>query len=339
MHESRRAQRGQPAGLDRQPAPGARRPGASYAIELLPANGNPTCDPTRSSPRPRHARVARLDQGHLPHPLHRLRRQSPGLDHRHLQAGELPRLRLLHPAARPPTRSPTAAKQRSKAPTNSARKRSSKAATNAKIPNSEGQYCEVISFVSGDPINGPLHTNDALVDLRQTRPSAARQRRDRGQRAAAKAGTRPPKSPTPARAASGTPNFVGTFLTNSPALIPPATNAQLADDRRTGVQIQRPGAHLPQRRNDDGRRRNGSNCNATASSTPARCPANGVVYVESSLCSGAYSPFTVTYPATSECGNVYVHGNYSGQLTIAAEQRHHHRRQPDQPAAKRRCSA
>ena len=38
-------------------------------------------------------------------------------------------------------------------------------------------------------------------------------------------------------------------------------------------------------------------------------------------CSSAYSPFTVTYPATSGCGNAIVHssGNYSGQLTIAAE--------------------
>ena len=38
-------------------------------------------------------------------------------------------------------------------------------------------------------------------------------------------------------------------------------------------------------------------------------------------CTTAYSPFTVTYPSTSGCGNAVVHssGNYSGQLTIAAE--------------------
>jgi hypothetical protein len=46
-------------------------------------------------------------------------------------------------------------------------------------------------------------------------------------------------------------------------------------------------------------------------------PSNGVVYVESILCSGAYSPFEVAYAETSECGNVYVHGSYSGRLTIA----------------------
>ncbi len=38
-------------------------------------------------------------------------------------------------------------------------------------------------------------------------------------------------------------------------------------------------------------------------------------------CTTAYSPFTVTYPATSGCGNAIVHSSehYSGQLTIAAE--------------------
>jgi len=48
-------------------------------------------------------------------------------------------------------------------------------------------------------------------------------------------------------------------------------------------------------------------------------PANGLVYVSNSTCSTPYSPFTAAYPTTSGCGNVYVHGSYSGQLTIAAE--------------------
>ena len=51
-------------------------------------------------------------------------------------------------------------------------------------------------------------------------------------------------------------------------------------------------------------------------------PANGVVYVESGVCSSSYSPFNVTYEVTSEnaeCGNAYVEGNYSGQLTSAAD--------------------
>ena len=34
---------------------------------------------------------------------------------------------------------------------------------NASIPNSGGKYCDTISFVTGDFINGPMHTNDAFV--------------------------------------------------------------------------------------------------------------------------------------------------------------------------------
>ena len=49
-------------------------------------------------------------------------------------------------------------------------------------------------------------------------------------------------------------------------------------------------------------------------------PANGVIYVENgSAAPASYSPFTATYPTTSGCGNVYVRGTYTGQLTIAAE--------------------
>src|SRR5262249_14352199 len=48
-------------------------------------------------------------------------------------------------------------------------------------------------------------------------------------------------------------------------------------------------------------------------------PTNGVIYVENGVCETIYSPFTTTYPATSGCGNAYIHGNYTGQLTLATE--------------------
>jgi hypothetical protein len=52
-------------------------------------------------------------------------------------------------------------------------------------------------------------------------------------------------------------------------------------------------------------------------------PADGVVYVKNGSCTSSYSPFTVTYPATSGCGNALVKtapgSSYTGQLTIAAE--------------------
>ncbi|HEY5053647.1 MAG TPA: hypothetical protein VII45_09595, partial [Solirubrobacterales bacterium] len=37
-------------------------------------------------------------------------------------------------------------------------------------------------------------------------------------------------------------------------------------------------------------------------------------------CSGDYSPYTATYySTTTTCGDVYISGEYSGQLTVAAE--------------------
>ena len=45
-----------------------------------------------------HARALGPMKGTFRDPLDRLRRQGAGLDHRDLQAGQLPRLRLLHPA-------------------------------------------------------------------------------------------------------------------------------------------------------------------------------------------------------------------------------------------------
>ncbi len=49
-------------------------------------------------------------------------------------------------------------------------------------------------------------------------------------------------------------------------------------------------------------------------------PPNGVIYV-SGGCSTAYSPFGPSpgYNEDSNCGNVYVHGNYTSSLTIASE--------------------
>ena len=60
----------------------------------------------------------------------------------------------------------------------------------------------------------------------------------------------------------------------------------------------------------------GKTCTAPAAYS-GPIPANGVIYVENVKCPPGYSPFTATYPASSECGNAYIHGNYSGQLTVA----------------------
>ena len=48
-------------------------------------------------------------------------------------------------------------------------------------------------------------------------------------------------------------------------------------------------------------------------------PSNGVIYVGNGTCGVTYTPFGPTYTGDSGCGNVYVKGEYTKSLTIAAE--------------------
>ena len=74
------------------------------------------------------------------------------------------------------------------------------------IPNSGGQFCTKIAFISGDAVNGPLHTNDALGSAAR-RPSAA-PARTRSRSA--------PPSP-------GFPGFIGVVLDLQPLASPTFT--------------------------------------------------------------------------------------------------------------------
>jgi hypothetical protein len=182
----------------------------------------------------------------------------------------------------------------------------------APIPNGGGLYCTLIFFKDGEQINGPLHTNDALVVCGT--PTFGRTSADVVEVSSPPQGwyTGSQLNP-PGGCGSGQPNFVGTFFTNAPVLTPPPTNGQLATIalpayRYTGqTHICLSGSTM-------------TVGTSSCSGPPVSLPSNGVVYVANGVgCSSSYSPFTATYPTTSGCGNVYVHGNYSGQLTIAAE--------------------
>jgi Tfp pilus assembly protein PilX len=185
---------------------------------------------------------------------------------------------------------------------------------NATIPNSGGRYCDVISFINGEQIKGPLHTNDALVVCGT--PVFGRTLADSIEVSSPPQGWYSTGSvPHSGSSCNGSPSFVGTFFTNAPVLTPPPTNGQLAT--------------LAQ---DDGYKYTGqtsitlSGTNLTITnggSTVTRpIPPQGVVYVANSTtqsCSASYSPYTASYPSSSPCGNVLVHGTYTGQVTIAAE--------------------
>jgi type II secretory pathway pseudopilin PulG len=174
------------------------------------------------------------------------------------------------------------------------------------------EYCVKISFGEGDKIFGPVHTNDAIAI--NGHPTLGRTSKDMIEVGAKEPGWYPISY-------GDEPNFVGQFVMKAPKLIPPASNSQLStiaqsSFKYTGqVRICLNGTNMTVG--------NGSSCTGVYSGA---IPSNGVVYVANSTstsCSEVYSPFTAVYPTTSPyCGNVYVHttgSGYSGQLTIAAQ--------------------
>ena len=174
----------------------------------------------------------------------------------------------------------------------------------AAIPNSGGQFCTVIVFRGGDRVNGPLHTNDALEICGD--PIFGRTPADMIEVSS------PPQGWAGACTGTNQPQFLGTFRTTAPVLTPPPTNGQLSTIAQPSYRY-------------NGQTKivlNGSTMTVTTNTGtvgPIALPSNGVIYVSNGACSSSYSPFTATYPLTSGCGNVYVRGTYSGQLTIAAE--------------------
>jgi len=174
------------------------------------------------------------------------------------------------------------------------------------------QHCIEINFVSGDEINGPLHTNDELLIC--GKPTFGRSPAD-----VIEVGAPPQGYRTNSSCSGNQPDFVGPFVTTAPVLTPPATNSRLkaiAGPSYTYsclTKLNLKGATMEVTTN-------------TGTSTVA-FPESGVVYVQNGSCPGsswpscssAYSPFTATYPSGSDCGTVGVKGEYSKELTIAAE--------------------
>lgn len=173
-------------------------------------------------------------------------------------------------------------------------------------------FCVEIVFASGEFINGPLHTNDEL-NICGT-PTFGRSPSDLIEVSAPPAGYR---SSGGGGCGTARPTFRGTYLTNAPVLTPPSTNDSLKNVQDAAIYTGQTRIVL------SGTQMTVTTNSGSTSTVPI--PSSGVIYVANSTtsaCSSAYSPFSSTqalYPSNSPCGNVYVSGTYSGQLTIAAE--------------------
>jgi type II secretory pathway pseudopilin PulG len=190
------------------------------------------------------------------------------------------------------------------------------------IPGSGGEFCNKIVFVSGDKVKGPLHTNDDLAICGT--PEFGRSAADVIEVGASSPGWIAGGCSSPSGAS---PVFTGPLVTTAPVLKPPETNGKLEGIAGSSytysclTRIELNGTTMTVKKN------NGSN---SISTSTVAFPSSGVIYVKNGSCAGnkwpscssEYSPFNATYPSSSEgsdCGTVYVKGNYSGELTIAAE--------------------
>lgn len=163
--------------------------------------------------------------------------------------------------------------------------------------------CLNIQFPTGDSVLGPLHTNDSIMVCGS--PTFGRDSRD-----SIELNEQSPGYVSPG--CSDDPNFVGTLTYPSGQLELPPSNAEIAalvdDDYhfhgRTRIELD--GATMTVDR-------------TTLPDVTLPLPPNGVVYVQGSgTCSVGYA-YNQTYSSPSGCGDVYVKGEYSGDLTIAAD--------------------
>jgi len=180
-------------------------------------------------------------------------------------------------------------------------------------------WCTKIVFISGDHIEGPLHTNDELAICGS--PEFGRDASDVTEVSA------PPEGWFDEGCygyGGANPKFIGPLVTTAPVLKPPATNEslkELAGSEYTfscQTEINLKGSQMEVTYN--------SGKNKTTTKT-VPFPSDGVVYVENGsckgkkwgACSGEYTPFDASYPSGSDCGTAIVRGYYSGELTIASE--------------------
>jgi hypothetical protein len=173
-------------------------------------------------------------------------------------------------------------------------------------PVNGGSYCVPIQFADDDHVRGPFHTNDEIRTCNT--PTFGRDSADRIEISAPEA-----RAFLPVCTAGVTPDFQGTFVPSATPIGVPPTNSGLkqiaaADYRYTGkTEIVIDG--------------NSMTVTNPAFATPKvqPLPANGVVYVSSSGCTSSYA-YAQTYNTTATgCGDLLVKGNYSGSLTMAAE--------------------
>jgi hypothetical protein len=178
------------------------------------------------------------------------------------------------------------------------------------ITGNDDNYCGNIDWITGDVINGPMYTQDSYSICGA--PVFGRDSNDKiesldTQHDYADCGSPPGDNVDIKGTSVSAPDtkFIGL----------PTYNTQLRQDALDGAGTVFSGPTVVNLNGSTARIWNNGVWLA-----PIPLSSLPIIYVDNSIagCSSAYSPYNVTYDLSGGCGNVYVYGNYSAGVTIAA---------------------
>ena len=171
--------------------------------------------------------------------------------------------------------------------------------------------CDVINFISGDELNGPMHTNDDFAICGN--PTFGRTAADSIEAS----------GPAPGKKGYGgcsdNAQMVGTFRAATRTLQMPPSNAQLrglTTPGTTGAGYRLSGTQYIRFNG------NGTMTIDTPTGNPStvNLPSNGVIYVDDNGCTNPYGDDVrdMTYQEGAGCANVYVSGTADKSVTIGS---------------------
>jgi len=175
-----------------------------------------------------------------------------------------------------------------------------------------GIHCNVISFGANDGVHGPIHTNDKAAICGEPvfgRNSEDKVEFDFGWYASC---------------GGSNPKFLGTYTTEGKELRTPPTDQTLIASAgytftgRTEITLNANLAKPTEANTITVTTKEGGSWKTSTKAWPS----SGVIYVNngtSPSCEQKYTPFGPNYELTSKnenCGDAYVHGNYTQSLTI-----------------------
>lgn len=169
--------------------------------------------------------------------------------------------------------------------------------------------CGTIEFAPTDKVNGPMHTNDAaaICAAEGSKPVFGRNKEDKvemngGHYAAG--------------GCEDSPEILGEYTTKGPTLTPPESDSELIEAAESGYKLK--GRTYLELKAGTPNTISVTN-NKGEKLASKNFPSNGLIYVENEgSCPIKYSPYGTNYAGDTTCGNVYVKGEYTESLTIAA---------------------